>query len=804
MKAFSLAATACAQLLLAQGALAQTSATDAAPTTPATAPAQAAQGATASVDHDEIVVTALRRQQSVLSVPLSIQASTGDQLVKAGINDLTSLRFTTPGYSTATDSGFTQIFIRGVGNAIYVGADPSVSQFVDDVPRIYGSTADNLFDVDRIEVLKGAQGGLYGRNSTGGVVNVITRQPSTDALKADFLGSYGERNTLRAAAYANVPLGEHAAFSISAERDSHDPYVRNTATENPYSAAMFPSGAVLPFPNGTTPIAVPGVGNVYVYTPQQTASFFNVGIHPSPLNDQDFWSVSGKLLLKPTDTLKITIAADTYDKHDNNGAGFVAVTPAIYQASLAGLFSSLGVATNFPAGFIQGSTGKFTASFGPPGLINTKEWGISGTTVWSLPGLDLTSITAFRRQITEFQTDAANSTVPFAPISVGFHSKRFFYQELRAVSTFSGPLHLLGGLTYLRNRQSGETKIFFLSSQFQVGHTVVDDRIQNWSIYGEAAYDFTDRLTLTASGRFQRETNHVAFAAPVASTGSVRNQKFVPSATLSYKLDGGGTAYLRWARGFKTGGINTATAPAYYPKPTDGSVFAPETVDTFEAGYRNTLFDRRLQVTAAVFYNDYSNLQSYAHPFFGAKDAFGNEATSSITTAVINAKSARTYGVEGSAQLRVSSALNVGVNLGWLNAKYRDFTLTGSTILASFDRSGQQMPQAPKFQAAFTANLDQPLNDRLRLVSSVLVSHNSSVLFAYSSTPTVPDNGTSGYWLANARIGLRTANDRFGIALVADNVFNKEYYVQGSASAFGDNLAYGNPRVIRGEISVKY
>ena len=113
----------------------------------------------------------------MLRVPVTMSVATGEQLVAAGIDQISSLQFTTPGFYTDNGVGYTQIYLRGIGNNIFVGADPSVLTNIDDVPRIYGSMVNNFVNVDRIEVLKGAQGGLYGRNATGGVVNIITRQP---------------------------------------------------------------------------------------------------------------------------------------------------------------------------------------------------------------------------------------------------------------------------------------------------------------------------------------------------------------------------------------------------------------------------------------------------------------------------------------------------------------------------------------------------------------------------------------------------------------------------------------------------
>jgi iron complex outermembrane receptor protein len=156
-----------------------------------TAPALA-QGSKNDSGIPEIVVTAQRQAQNLLSVPLSLEAFAGERLQESGISRISDLQYATPGYIVSDSTGYQQIFIRGVGNALFVGADPSVATFIDDVPRIWGSLINDFADVERVEVLKGAQGGLYGRNATGGVMNIITRQPSTDRFQAKALVSYGE------------------------------------------------------------------------------------------------------------------------------------------------------------------------------------------------------------------------------------------------------------------------------------------------------------------------------------------------------------------------------------------------------------------------------------------------------------------------------------------------------------------------------------------------------------------------------------------------------------------------------------
>jgi len=204
-----------ASLILASAAQAQDTPPPAT-ATPSPQPADDAAQAQASsaLGAGDIVVTAQRRSQNLLSVPLSITAVKGETLQATGITDITSLRFNTPGFISVSGTGYTQIYIRGIGNRLFVGADPSVATFIDDVPRVYASLVDDLVNVERVEVLKGAQGGLYGRNATGGVINIITRQPE-NKFRAEARVGYGTKKTFDANIYVNIPLNENVAWNFT-------------------------------------------------------------------------------------------------------------------------------------------------------------------------------------------------------------------------------------------------------------------------------------------------------------------------------------------------------------------------------------------------------------------------------------------------------------------------------------------------------------------------------------------------------------------------------------------------------------
>jgi iron complex outermembrane receptor protein len=748
----------------------------------------------------EIIVTAQRRAQNLLTVPLSISASTGQQLRNQGIKEITSLQFTTPGFLPQNGVGYVQVYIRGIGNNQFVGTGPSVTTYIDDVPRIFSSQVNSFADVERVEILKGAQGGLYGYNSTGGVINIITRQPS-DKLAADATVSYGTRGTFDAKGYVNVPLSNHIAWNFSVTRESHPPYIRNTTRDKtPYTADMFPS---------TTPYG----------TAAQTAAFFNAGVHPPKgLGNQNFWAADSKLRLQVTDDIKITLAGDWSHKNDNEGDQWVLTSPpADSQSFLQNVFfpfvaginsgTSSGHAVDcpvgvngvvcLPPGFIQnGRKGKWTLAASVPAFATLQDYGGSGKIEWNLPNVVLTSISAYREQQTHYENDSGTDNVPFV-VPVVLNNKWYFYQELRAVSTGSGPFHIIAGGTYLREHVHYNTVIRY----FNVLSGAVTDsnhNNHNWSVYAQVGYDFTDKLNLTLSGRYVSLKDTAVFNSPTVSAATQKNTHFLPSATLSYATHGG-VIYARYANGYKEGGVNPVVPPSDFIAPdghiSPGFVFGPEEVNTYEIGARGKLFDNKVQYTSAVFYNKYKGLQATAGGDFNHPQ---------IIEAIINAGSAETYGVEGSITWRPIPVLTVGVNAGWLHAKYLKFGLSDtSTGLAPFDSSHQQMLFAPKLQAGFTGDLDQPISDRLHLTSSVLISHISKVIQSLADA-TQPAVSQPGYWLTNLRIGVRTADDRVGVSLFVNNLFDKYYTTFGSSGSLGRSQVEGDPRIIGGEVQVRY
>jgi outer membrane receptor protein involved in Fe transport len=148
--------------------------------------------------------------------------------------------------------------------------------------------------------------------------------------------------------------------------------------------------------------------------------------------------------------------------------------------------------------------------------------------------------------------------------------------------------------------------------------------------------------------------------------------------------------------------------------------------------------------------------------------------------------------------------LTLGLNAGYLNAKYKQFGNSNPAVLETFNFSHQTMLFSPKWQMGFNADLDQPLNDKLRLVGSLLTSYISKTTAGLSSVPGVPNNIIPAYWLTNLRLGVKTTDDRVGVYMVVTNLFDKGYFTYGSTGGTGNNLMWGDPRIISGEVQIKF
>jgi iron complex outermembrane receptor protein len=539
-----------------------------------------------------------------------------------------------------------------------------------------------------------------------------------------------------------------------------------------------------------------------VVTPAQTAAYFNSAINPqSGYGNQDFWAADTKLRVQIAPNFKVILDADWSQKHDSEGDQWFLQTPAYSQGYDTAVLGSLGVTLDLPPGFYKPITHPFTNYNSTPAAAWLTDYGLSIKPQWSLPGVDITNIAAYRQQQTVYGQNYASPITVDVPLVQ--NQKWYLYEELRAISTGDGPFHFLGGASYLRDHTLGATtNVLFpplgclgaLTGAGLCTFVQSTDLVDNYSVYGQVGYDITSKLNFTTSLRWIHETNEANFTNPITSSSSIDAKRYLPSATLSYALDGGGNVYVRYAKGFKAGGVNPVVPPSLFPN-NFGKVFGPEQVNTYEAGYKNELLDHRLQVTSAVFYNDYTGLQY---------TTAGNAQNPQLIEAIVNAGTAETYGGEGSVAWRIMRPLTLTANAAYLDARYRSFSNSDGAVLNTFNFDGRTMVNSPKWQFAFTANLDQPINDNLNLTATWQTAYTSNVTTSYTTYAGIPDATIPQFWLTNVRLGVKTPDDRYAFTFFANNVMDRAYYTFASLSALSGNALWGNPRIVGGEVQVKF
>ncbi len=202
-----------------------------------------------------------------------------------------------------------------------------------------------------------------------------------------------------------------------------------------------------------------------------------------------------------------------------------------------------------------------------------------------------------------------------------------------------------------------------------------------------------------------------------------------------------------------------------------------------------------MQVTSAVFYNDYTGLQY---------TTAGNYKNPALIEAIVNAGTAETYGAEGSVAWRVVRPLTLTANAAYLQAKYRSFSNLDGSVLNTFNFDGHRMINSPRWQMAFTAGLDQPLTGNLNLTGTWQTSYTSDVVTGYTVYPGVPNSAIPQFWLTNVRIGVKTSDDRYQFSVYVNNAFDRAYYTFASISGLGGDAVWGNPRIAGAEVRVKF
>ncbi|WP_313808389.1 TonB-dependent receptor [Sphingobium sp.] len=733
---------------------------------PTMAWAQAAtDDSTATAD---IIVTATKQNSTLAKTPAAITAISAADLGPGGTTDIGDLQASIPNVSIGSQYGVNRTFIRGIGmTSIDLGGDGAVAFLQDGaiLPRP-SMQLSGFYDLEQIEVLRGPQGTLYGRGATAGAINLITKKP-TNELDGYLRLTYGNYDARTAeGAIGGALVDDKLLVRVSGKYEKRDGYGKN----------LF---------NG------------------------------HDIDDRDAYSFRGTLLWRISPDASATVIVDHTREKDNN-YGFHFFGPTVVPLD------------QFPHTLIGGSTifDYYAARGEKPNLRNVwsdqdpvnrrKGTGVTGIIDVTSGDLTLKSVTAYHDFHRFNRNDLDASEVNMYGQNNYVEDSKSYSQELTATYNGEG-FNLLAGAMYFHETLFGQVLVpttnfglvlglpadTFNNGAYEQRGTVKTDA---YGIYLQGTVDLTSRLKLTAGVRYnsERRAGIGFFVFDPAGINIPTDRKktwpaFTPKFVLEYTPSDDALLYATVARGFKSGVINVGSLD---------SAIDPEYVWDYEAGFKVKFADRRLLLSGAVFYYDYTNLQV----------SFVN-AQSIVQT--INAASARNYGAELELSGKVTDHLAINAYGSYLNARFTKFCngYYGAGLPARpgisyapcptdpgiVDLSGKRLPSAPSYTAGAGMSWDIPLADSAKFVLDGDLSYVSKVYFNEFNNR---DAEQDGYVNVNLNATYHASDDRWTAGVWAKNLTN-EYVianniVNAATYAFPRTGSLMPPRTYGATVSVKF
>ena len=595
---------------------------------------------------NEIIVTARKRAEPLQETPVAVTAIGGEALDRIYATDLGDLSGRAPNVTINTIGNFTSsvsVFIRGIGNGDPDSTvDPSVGIYIDGVylPRTANSALD-LFDVEQVEVRRGPQGTLFGRNTTGGAINYRTKRPTGefDIRGSITLGEYGQRD-IRAA--VETPIVEDVlAFKVAAFSQHLDGYYKNTnSTGGPGFRTAVDAGEV------------------------------------------DTFTLRPALLFTPSDNFNLTIIGEYMRERSQNLPSINVSTPGQLLQVFWG-----------PDTFGRDEEVREFA-WNVPGFSDIDIWGITAEANWEIGNGTLTSITNYR------ETDDINNNDTDGTTAAFFETLRDqphdqFSSELRYNWVPSDRLNVVAGMFYFRQEYFLRRDTFLNITNGPVTthlNAITGQAHKNFAIFGQADYELTDRLGISLGGRWTTEKKdfYATLFTPFPNLGQQFDleddwSNFGPSAGIDYQLTDDALIYASYSKGFKSGGFNGrgGTPGALGP-------FDEESVDAFEIGLKADWFDNALRTNLAVFYSKYDDLQrTVIRTLPGAANP--------QETITDNAASATVKGFELEVTAVPTTGLQLDFAVGYNDASYDEFLADVNGDGIETDNSDLDLSRAPKW-----------------------------------------------------------------------------------------------------------
>jgi len=691
---------------------------------------------------EEIVVTARRRQESLQDVPISVSAFSETRIQDLQADDLSGIQYSVPNlYLDKGDAGNAVIYIRGIGqNDSLAFADAGVGVYVDDVFIARSQAAFlELFDVERIEVLRGPQGTLYGRNTSGGAIKFVSTTPP------DQLEVYGEIGG-GSDAFATVkgriggPLaGDKLKGKIAFSANRRDGFAKNSVTGK---------------------------------------------------DDGDLKSFAwrGALLFTPNEDVDVQFTFDGKIDRPNTSRS------PVRETTVTGVADPIGAP--FVPSVFQPNPDPYKVDVNANGLSDLTAYGFTLKINWRTGSAwSVESITSYRKMDFDLNLDTDGTPLPILDILV-LQDEKQFSQELRLSYDAGGALAFTSGVYFFHDDDLTFSGVDFGSASL-FGFPIIlfgfpstqladtDQKTDSLAFFGDATVALTDRLSVSAGLRYTYEKKKSArrfenffditvsaindtppflqgAGVPgIAISGKDSFDSFTPKFSASFQASDDVLLYATVAKGFKSGGFDGRANSTFGFQP-----FKPETVWSYEGGVKSTWADGKLIINAAYFYNDYTNLQVTS---FGS-----NPETGTFASLFTNAAKARIQGIELEVAARPTQALMLNASVGFLDSEYKKFeTLVGGVVT---DVSNRKLVNAPKWNASVSATLDQPISNRLIGTAHIDANYRSKNYNEITASELLAQNK---YILVNAYVSVRGEDGRWEFRAGVKNLTDRAIRVQG-------------------------
>jgi iron complex outermembrane receptor protein len=799
------------------------------------------QGSASNTALEEITVTAEKRSENVQNVPIAITAFSENTLRAKGITDLHELTGLIPNVNLDQGSPFSgsnsvlSASIRGIGQDDFAfNLDPGVGVYVDGVyfARTVGANQ-SLLDVERVEVLKGPQGTLFGRNTIGGAISIVTRTPG-DEFAVQGQATVGSFNRRDIAVMADIPLAPNLLSTITVSSQSQDGYQRR-----------------IPYPSPTP------------YVSDPVGALHNAG------SNEAFGTQGGtgqqvyraKVLWRAADNVTATITGDW--THTNQPATANTVLETVTAPPPTGAFGFfynaclLGIPFAPTAPLVCGArntvgTSLWQANLNPattrllygPAVVNTgnidttyatgqnfdmmDSYGASATVDWELdPAFKIRSITGSRRLHWASGLDTDGSPIDFFETSFA-EGQHQFSQELQLIGDLlDSRLKLVGGLYYFDEGGYIHDYVTFGGGLLQIdGPNTLDTK--SYAAYLHADYKVSDKIGVTLGGRFsedqksftggQQDLNdffykisgcypYNASASLIGAPASLTCQQvlgfpnpndhyqvypygeqhqnfteFTPTVNVQYHITDDLMSYVSFAKGFKTGGWTTRlTSPL--PPDSPAQSFGPETDRTYELGLKSEWFDRQLIVNTAAFLSHYDGIQ----------------LTYQISTSPVtqNAGNAEIRGLEVEMQSLLGSNFSLNGSLGYMDAKYTEVSPF------AIDTTGKYLPKTPKLKVSLSPDAHTRLDNGTTLRVGVDFTHTSEMYNDVQNTELLKRPKED---MVNASAAVVSPNGKITFTVGGLNISDRRYITTGQPQIAGGVIygTYNAPREWYATLGVKY